>query len=840
MGQEIYVISNRDTNSLRNLDLWSQYVDTQDVLPLFEQNAKDYTIATLDDVDWATQPEFLKQIVRRESLTTLLMLDTKEQYLEFFSLLLDHDQKELLLRCFDYLLSSFAQRKASVVEPATVVSEMLRLVTKCPVLAISFTRLSSWSCLTEEVTDVLQTNAEILLNAFIQAANTVGAAVIAPFQTVLTRITILPISTCGRLVELIALAVRSPELALDLLLGSLERESERLVPGRPAVVRHAVRNLVGIAIDHISEAAEKEKQAKPREDLVDLDFVPGGDAANDYPVIEARFRIDARGGTPENSAHCRLTAVAPPSNALVSRVYSMDVLVISSTPGTAKFRCLHPPPPFLPSSSWKLTHCGPFVTSKTMLDAILEFTLKATTSCPIARLLTPYRASPLPGLFLPLPAIQLPPFPRLNASQSSAVLASLTHPLTCLWGPPGTGKTETIVSILVALRAHHPDVRLLVTAPTHNAVDNVMLRYLPALSLDDPPPLRVSTEVRKVSPLLLRYTVDALVGGDDIHSNRAAYNKAKKQVTKATVVFSTCSGAGLGLLRGQRFGAVVVDEASQLTEPGAVVPLVKGCEKAVVVGDHVQLRPTVGKDAVGVGFEVSLFERVFTAREGDGDGVARRMLDVQYWMHGEICAVVSGEFYEGRLKTGVDGGARERGKSGFPWPGGGMVTPGRTGRMVFVECADPEDVRRDTSKSNQGQAIGCVRVCTLLSEEGAGGEGKGEEKKPSIAVLTGYTAQVTLLTKMLAGLGSHIEVCSVDGFQGREAEIVVFVTVRCNPHQEIGFLKDRRRVNVAPTRAKRGVILIGNESTLTMGTSDPESADLWKRLLGKMERVKLE
>lgn len=236
-----------------------------------------------------------------------------------------------------------------------------------------------------------------------------------------------------------------------------------------------------------------------------------------------------------------------------------------------------------------------------MLDAILEFALGATTSCPIAPLLTPYRASPRPGLFLPLPAIHLPPFPRLNASQSSAVLASLTHPITCLWGPPGTGKTETIVSILVALRAHHPDARLLVTAPTHNAVDNVMLRYLSSLAPDDPPPLRISTEVRKVSPVLLRYTVDALVGGEDIHSNRAAYNKAKKQVTKATVVFSTCSGAGLGLLRGQRFGAVVVDEASQLTEPGAVVPLVKGCEKAVLVGDHVQLRPTVGEGGGGRG-----------------------------------------------------------------------------------------------------------------------------------------------------------------------------------------------------------------------------------------------
>ncbi|KAK0741405.1 RNA dependent RNA polymerase-domain-containing protein [Schizothecium vesticola] len=213
VGREIYVISNRDTNSLRNLDLWNQNIDTWDVIPLFEQNAKEYTVATLGDVDWATQPEFIRQIVRRELLVTLLTLDTKEQCLEVFSFLLDHGEKELLIRCFDYLLSSFAQQIASTVEPATVVYEMLRLVTKCPVLAISFNRLESWSCLTDEVSDMLRSNAEILLNAVIQAANTVGAAVIAPFQTILARITILPISTCGRLVELIALGGPSSEKA---------------------------------------------------------------------------------------------------------------------------------------------------------------------------------------------------------------------------------------------------------------------------------------------------------------------------------------------------------------------------------------------------------------------------------------------------------------------------------------------------------------------------------------------------------------------------------------------------------------------------------------------------
>lgn len=337
LGQEIYVISNRDTNSLRNLDLWNQYIDTQDVLPLFEQNAKEYTIATLDDVDWTTPPEFIKQIVRRESLITLLMLDTKEQYLEVFLFLLDHDQKELLIRCFDYLLSSFPRRVPSTMEPATVVSEMLRLVTKCPVLAISFTGLESWSCLTAEVTDVLRSNAEILLSAFIRAANTVGAAVIGPFQTVLARITILPISTCGRLVELIALAVRSPELALDLLLGSLERESERLVPGRPAVVRHAVRNLVGIAIDHISEAAGKEKMASREKTSSTWTLSQAEMQPTNTPSSKP-----ASASTPEAvRPKTRPTAVSPPLH------HHPTPSSAVSTPWTSS---PSPPPPALPSS----------------------------------------------------------------------------------------------------------------------------------------------------------------------------------------------------------------------------------------------------------------------------------------------------------------------------------------------------------------------------------------------------------------------------------------------------------------------------------------------------------
>jgi len=479
---------------MRNLDLWLEYVDTQEVVPLFEQNAREYTIPTLKDVDWEKQPQFISQIVRHESLIQLLMLDKTENYTKLFNFLLEHDQKELLIRCFSYILASFGHHVFSL-EHSAVLYQMLDFIPRCPVLAISFTRLEAWSALPEDVREVLEAHAEVLLKAFILAANTVGEATVGPFQTVLSRIISLSISTCGRLAELVALAVKSPDVAVELLLGSLERESARLVPARPTVVRHTVKNLAGIAIDHISEAKE---EGRVREDLIDLKMLP--DTEDGCPVIEAQIRIDAKGGTPETSAHVRLTAATPPSNSLSGRLYSMDGLVISSSPGTAKIKCYHSLPSFLESCSWKMTYCGPFVTAKTMIDATLTLALDPEEDCVVSPLLLGHRHDgPTPGLFLADTETSHTLHPALNASQNAAVLSSLRNPLTCLWGPPGTGKTQTIVEIIKVIQAHHRRARILVSAPTHNAVDNVMRRYL-----SDPErvndgggsPLRVSTEVR--------------------------------------------------------------------------------------------------------------------------------------------------------------------------------------------------------------------------------------------------------------------------------------------------------------------------------------------------------
>ncbi|CAI6050601.1 unnamed protein product [Clonostachys chloroleuca] len=109
----------------------------------------------------------------------------------------------------------------------------------------------------------------------------------------------------------------------------------------------------------------------------------------------------------------------------------------------------------------------------------------------------------------------------------------------------------------------------------------------------------------------------------------------------------------------------------------------------------------------------------------------------------------------------------------------------------------------------------------------------------TIAVLAPYSRQVELLRRVLSDV-KGVEISSIDGFQGREADVVVFVTVRCNEHRDIGFLKDLRRMNVALTRARTALIVIGNRSTLTEGDADDQSTLVWKRLVSELNVVAID
>ncbi len=169
------------------------------------------------------------------------------------------------------------------------------------------------------------------------------------------------------------------------------------------------------------------------------------------PLVESRLRIDAPAGTPALSDHVRLTPANPPANSSIARISSIDALVESLEPGIAAFRCFHPLPPFAEQCSWKLQNCGSFVTTKTMFDAIKKLATERQDCCGIwERILGTGTQQELPNAGSLLP-IGYTVKRNLNTSQNAAVEASLLHPLTCLWGPPGTGKTYTIVEIIKQL-----------------------------------------------------------------------------------------------------------------------------------------------------------------------------------------------------------------------------------------------------------------------------------------------------------------------------------------------------------------------------------------------------
>ncbi|KAI1060879.1 hypothetical protein LB507_010073, partial [Fusarium sp. FIESC RH6] len=646
----------------------------------------------------------------------------------------------------------------------------------------------------------------------------------------------LSLSDLANIMELAALTLRSTDLALELFLDCLQPNATHFMTADSRSVHHLLRNLSAIALDHIEEANDV---ARPLPGLHTTRLYP---KSKDGTVVEIDFRIDST-GTPKKSSHVRLTAASLPSNVLVGTKYSMDALVKFSENGRARFKCLHPLPSYFADCSWVLEDCGPFITSKSMIDAVRDLNVYQEQCCGIADMILG-----LPSLspLLPTSTDAIRNISNLNESQNKAIQLSLSSPFLCLWGPPGTGKTATIVEMICALQMADESARILVTAPTHNAVDNVMRRYIsrlekqPLSRKSGPDVVRVSTEVRKVADDLRRYTCDAMTG-QEIYSNSKALEKATQMIGNSDIIFTTCIGAGIGLLRSEKFDTVIVDEASQQTEPTALVPLVKGCSRAILVGDHVQLRPTVNPTALALDFEVSLFERLYTNAKLKGDqGVSTLMLDTQYRMHPKLCEFPSKEFYDGNLKSGISMSDRELGACEFPFAKAIEASGQEDARLhdslraIFINC-DSTEMPGQKSKENRGQAELCAHICKLLTTSPT-----KINTGHSIVVLTPYTRQAEALKRMLPSISQKVEVSSIDGFQGREADIIIFVTVRCNAHREIGFLKDMRRVNVALTRARSALIVIGNRATLTGGPADEESSKMWKRLLGSLTELKLE
>jgi hypothetical protein len=427
----------------------------------------------------------------------------------------------------------------------------------------------------------------------------------------------------------------------------------------------------------------------------------------------------------------------------------------------------------------------------------------------------------------------------LDEAQRAAIEGALAaHQVALVHGPPGTGKTRTLVEVVRQCVARGEQV--LATAPSNTAVDNLGLRLVEA----GLPVVRVGHPAR-VAPALEARTVDALVAASDgaalarelgdrardlrrralgrrgpearelwsdvrglERDARAALADAEAAVlARAPVVCATCTGADHPALGERTFDTVVIDEATQAADPLALVAMARG-RRVVLAGDPHQLPPTVvDVDAARAGLATTYFERL--ARRAGAP-----MLVTQHRMHEHIMRFPSASKYGGALVASPAVAAHAL--AGL----GARPDPERGGALWLIDTAGKDWLDRqgglderedeahvDPSTWNPEQAERTAREVRRLISRGVA--------PADIAVIAAYDAQVRRLRALLAGeRAAGLEVATVDGFQGREKEAVVVDLVRSNPDGAIGFLADTRRMNVALTRARRFLLVIGDSATL--------------------------
>jgi len=432
--------------------------------------------------------------------------------------------------------------------------------------------------------------------------------------------------------------------------------------------------------------------------------------------------------------------------------------------------------------------------------------------------------------------------PKLNTKQQSAVDKILAaQELAIVHGPPGTGKTTTLVQAIKAMiKQDHQQI--LVVAPSNTAVD-LLSEKLADEGLNV---LRVGNPAR-VSEKLMSLTVDYKMaahpsmkeiknlkkqagefknmahkykrnfGKAEQEQRRALFSEAHKMmkevgnteqyiiddlVNKAQVVTATLVGANHYTIRGRKFHTVVIDEAGQALEPACWIPILKA-KKVVFAGDHCQLSPTIKSNlAAKNGLSTTLLEKSVALHPE-----AVVLLEEQYRMNEIIMGYSSKIFYENKLKAHESVAHR--------------LLAADEPALAFIDTAGCgfEEKSEGTSTVNPEEAVFLLKHLTQLVQKLA--LIYTVEDFPSVAIIAPYKQQIYVLKDLLLNApelqvyAAHITVNTIDSFQGQERDIVYISLTRSNADSIIGFLSDVRRMNVAMTRAKKKLVVIGDSATLS-------------------------
>lgn len=427
---------------------------------------------------------------------------------------------------------------------------------------------------------------------------------------------------------------------------------------------------------------------------------------------------------------------------------------------------------------------------------------------------------------------------KLNQSQNEAVNSIIeTNDIALIHGPPGTGKTTTLIAAIQEMTKRGEKV--LVCTPSNASADHIAI----GLGHKKINIVRIGN-LSKVSNDLLKYTVDGMLekhyqqkelfdyrrrsleyrrmaakykrnfGADERQQRDLLYKEARALsnearaledymvssiLNNADVVVTTLVGVESKYLEKQKFKTVIIDEAAQALEPATWIPICRA-EKIIMAGDPFQLPPTVkSAEALKNGLGFTLMEKCMKTQP-----LKTHLLAVQYRMNADIMEFSNNKFYNNKLIA--DPSVANR-KLEIPNTNNNSVEFIDTAGCGFEENKDLES----SSLYNEGE----IKIILQHIEQWV--VALNETTPTTIAIISPYRQQVKKINEYLqakGGIYNTIKVNTVDSFQGQEQDIIYISLVRSNNNGDIGFLKDYRRMNVALTRAKKKLVVIGDSATL--------------------------
>lgn len=431
---------------------------------------------------------------------------------------------------------------------------------------------------------------------------------------------------------------------------------------------------------------------------------------------------------------------------------------------------------------------------------------------------------------------------NLNKSQNEALNSCLAqNDIAIIHGPPGTGKTTTLLDVIEKSLA--TEEQILVTAPSNNAVDLLVEklneRGIKVLRIGNPARINSHIQEHSLSWKITQHQDFSLIkkmkkqsaefrsmaskykrkfGYSEREQRKALFDEAWKLqkdaqqiedyitndlIENAQVIATTLVGSSAHMIRNRKYGLCVIDEASQALEPASWIPIIRS-DKVIMAGDHQQLPPTVKSfEADKGGLSKSLFETCIEKLD------VSVMLSTQYRMNKHIMHFSSNEFYNMGLE------AHESVATHSLDIDSPIVEFVDTAGCSFDEESANKNAKTAGSLFNFHEADLLWKHIYCLYEE------LKNKKYPfddlTCGIISPYKGQVEHLKKQLSEFPfskKNISINTVDGFQGQERDIIYISLVRSNDNNEIGFLKDYRRMNVALTRARKKLVVIGDSSTI--------------------------